>query len=132
MRLKTMFAFAMTIIASACQTVESPPIQTTPYQLNADEVKAVQQGVRNSLKDPTSAIFGENFSAAQKDPGIVYVCGTVNAKNSFGGYVGNQPFLGLLATTKDGKVATFNVVSMGGTDTDTEVTMDMCHRYGVI
>lgn len=52
--------------------------------------------IKQSLKDPDSAKFnGVWFSpdANNGKPKISgYVCGRVNAKNSFGGYVGEVPF----------------------------------------
>lgn len=51
-----------------------------------------QEAVRAELKDPESARFGET-AATIVLPSIGAVCfGTVNAKNSFGGYVGEQKF----------------------------------------
>ena len=46
---------------------------------------ATQKAVLGSLKDPGSAKFGK-FSLAGKNGG----CLTVNAKNSMGGYTGDQ------------------------------------------
>ncbi len=45
----------------------------------------VKQAVRNSLKDPDSAKFG-SFVLIGEDG----ACITVNARNSFGGYVGDR------------------------------------------
>lgn len=43
--------------------------------------------VRNELKDPESAIFGDVRTYARA------VCGTVNARNSYGGYAGGEMFI---------------------------------------
>ena len=58
-----------------------------------DDVRA---GVTAGLKDPTSPRFGTSFVAAKGSSGSVVVCGFVNAKNSFGGYVGEAPFIGVI------------------------------------
>lgn len=59
---------------------------------------AVQDGVRKSLKDPSSAEFGSYKATRSLGPdGAIVVCGTVNAKNSFGGYTGHLPYGGMLA-----------------------------------
>jgi|GEM_PF-2788225 len=50
-------------------------------------VASAKKAVSAQLKDPASAVFSEVTSA----PGIA--CGLVNAKNSFGGYVGGQKFV---------------------------------------
>lgn len=47
-----------------------------------------QQAVLESLKDPSSARFGRFWYAPGKA-----ACGTVNAKNAFGGYTGEQRFI---------------------------------------
>ncbi|MES2902402.1 MAG: hypothetical protein V4723_21925 [Pseudomonadota bacterium] len=65
----------------------------------ADGESAAQDAVRAALKDPDSAKFGE-FTKAKTSDGVVLGCMTVNAKNSMGGYTGNQQAsLGLI----DGK-----------------------------
>lgn len=62
--------------------------------LDNEHVAAVQNAVRAVLKDPGSAQFGSGqLSAARDAKGTITVCGFVNARNSFGGFVGAQPFL---------------------------------------
>jgi hypothetical protein len=134
MKFKTVAALALSaIIPAGCQTVaDQPPPLTIPYTLSAKEIDAVKKGVEDSLKDPTSALFRSEFKAAKDEKGAIYVCGLVNGKNSFGGYVGDKPFMGVLANIQNGKLLNFDVTSMGGTDIETAVTMQMCRRYGVL
>lgn len=47
--------------------------------------------VRGKLRDPSSADFGKVFVSEKS--GEETVCGGINAKNSFGGYTGMQPFV---------------------------------------
>lgn len=47
--------------------------------------------IRGSLKDPSSAEFRNVF--VSRKGGAPVVCGEVNSKNSFGGYVGFQRFV---------------------------------------
>lgn len=47
--------------------------------------------VLSTLRDPASAQFGDRFAAAERN-GVDAICGTVNAKNGFGGYVGTTVF----------------------------------------
>jgi hypothetical protein len=58
-----------------------------PLLLSAcSERSGAEEAVREGLKDPDSAKFGEfYYNAATKK-----ACLTVNAKNSMGGYTGNQ------------------------------------------
>ncbi len=65
---------------------------------NAD-FSAAQSEVRNLMKDPDSPTF-RNLRGITNTQGIKYVCGEVNAKNSYGGYVGYKPF-----AFKDGRAA---------------------------
>lgn len=59
--------------------------------MNAEEIiKLAQEGVIEELKDPDSANF-RNEKVIQNETGM-YVCGEVNAKNSYGGYVGFMPY----------------------------------------
>jgi len=70
----------------------------TTYRLSTSDIVTVQNVVRTSVKDPSSAQFGEMVATRDKT-GIVRVCGLVkvNPKNSFGGYVGNsQTYIGTL------------------------------------
>lgn len=66
-----LFVLGATILLSACGSNES----------NA------RKAVRDSLKDSESAKFGEFTIIGDKEDAA---CLTVNAKNSFGGYTGNQ------------------------------------------
>ena len=51
------------------------------------QVEAAKSAIVATLKDPESARFG-NITTDGK-----IVCGTVNAKNAFGGYVGPKVFV---------------------------------------
>jgi hypothetical protein len=66
-----------------------------PVALTDSQVGHVQTVVARTLKDPDSAKF-DSIAAGRAPDGRVFVCGWVNAKNSFGGYVGRQPFSGQL------------------------------------
>jgi hypothetical protein len=68
-----------------------------PVTLTPQQIAVVQGGVRRGLKDPESARFGTILAVRDK-PGapMLRVCGRVNAKNSYGGYTGEQLFTGLI------------------------------------
>ncbi len=65
-----------------------------------DLIVLVQEVVAKRLKDPDSADF-RNMKYYHNSKAKHVICGEVNAKNSFGGYIGFQPFMsgGTLATT---------------------------------
>lgn len=52
------------------------------------EVKTIKRVVNHSLKDPGSSIFGSSMMIGDK-----YFCAEVNAKNSYGGYVGMKSMI---------------------------------------
>ncbi|MFJ5503814.1 hypothetical protein ACIPUO_06330 [Pectobacterium carotovorum] len=64
---------------------------------NTDKVVSVAESeLSQYLVDPESAKFKDSIFYPEKDVGYTdqsgYVCGLVNAKNSFGGYTGFQPY----------------------------------------
>lgn len=107
------------------------PAEHTPYALTATERAAVEKGVRNSLKDPMSAMFGEMKASRDPKSKLIQVCGYVNAKNSFGGYTGNALFFGGLADTHDGGKAFIPIGSISTGDIDTQVTQAMCGKASI-
>lgn len=106
-------AVALTLIACG----DSQPTAEEKAQLDQGAVRgACENSVKNQLKDPGSAQFGnENvndhptatppsdleFDAAAGDRYFI-VLGTINAKNSMGGYTGAKPFGCDAKLTKDG------------------------------
>lgn len=87
MTIRILSTFLSLAALSACST----PVGVAPTALSqTDEVNA-RSAVKAALKDPYSAQFGA-FSAFQLDNGDRVYCGKVNAKNSYGGYIGYQTF----------------------------------------
>lgn len=110
---------------------QAPVPQATngQYILSNAETSAIINGVRGRLKDPASAIFG-GVVAKKEASGFVYVCGSINAKNSFGGYTGDQPYSGML--TGEGPTAFFAVLGIGGGDGKREAIVKVCHGKGLL
>lgn len=69
---------------------------TQPYALTDTHLQSIMDGVRQGLKDPYSAQFGRIGATQDPTTKTAYVCGEVNAKNSFGSYAGMSPFSGML------------------------------------
>lgn len=90
---------------------------------------AVKRDLPKALKDPESARFG-SMSGSRGNDGTTYVCGYVNAKNSFGGYTGEQPFIGTLF--EQSGITTFLTIDVGGDEIKRNVTRQFCQGYGVI
>lgn len=55
------------------------------------EFALAKAAIERKLKDPTSAQWSELFEVQTNQGG--FVCGAVNAKNSYGGYVGSRGFV---------------------------------------
>ena len=124
-------ALAFGLAIGGCQTagngtaVASKPVPGTPIKLSAAQIKAVHEGARAGLKDPDSARFGE-IAAAERESRIT-VCGFVNAKNSYGGYTGMKPFIGVLRTNPLG----FDPVGFGSTSIRDDAIAETCREFGV-
>jgi hypothetical protein len=69
----------------------SAPMDARPIIFPTSYDQFVMDGVKNSLKEPDSAKF-QAIRYFEKADGSQFACGLVNAKNSFGGYTGFQPF----------------------------------------
>ena len=75
-------------------------------------VDFLTEHVKSQFKDPESAQFRNTqyyskvyvYEKGLRIPAIHKVCGEVNAKNSFGGYVGFRRFYSLILVTVDGKM----------------------------
>jgi hypothetical protein len=131
---------AAAIALAACaqrQTYSyTPPPQPTapkfeayePTQLSKKQMEAVRAGVRDKLRDPDSARFG-GMVAGKDAKGFITVCGWVNAKNAYGGYTGDQPYMGLLATGPKGTI--FAPIGVGGDDIEQQSTMMVCQGHGL-
>lgn len=61
--------------------------------VNQVAIETAQAFFKKTLKDPDSAQFRNIVVRKSSDgKGIFGVCGEINAKNSYGGYVGFRPF----------------------------------------
>lgn len=75
---KTLALLTCALLITACKPSEK------------DFISLGEGVVREGLKDPDSAKFNSFYHSSGDSDG--YVCGHVNAKNSYGGYTGNKPF----------------------------------------
>jgi len=100
-----------------------------PVTLTVAQKVAVEAAVRSSMKDPDSARFG-GFVAGKSKDGTITVCGWVNAKNSFGGYVGKMPFMGSVTAGAAPKFA-YAEWWTGASD-DGKSSMQTCAAHGLL
>lgn len=126
----TLMLFAL--LFSGCNSVRRDLLKSaTIITLSKEQVAQVKTGVSRGLKDPESARFEEPFIAAD-DGQTIHVCGYVNARNSYGGYVGIKPFYAL----GDHLSKTFKGAAYGGEmyraeDIGSNVVREMCSKAGI-
>jgi hypothetical protein len=126
------------LLVSACspeQTRPSAQVQETsrlerlePVTLTELQRRTIEERVREKLKDPDSARF-DGFQGGRDDNGFILVCGWVNAKNSYGGYMGRQPFDGIMIV--EGEKIVFVPSSVGGSDPEISATLEVCRQQGI-
>ncbi|GEM_PF-846645 len=93
--------------------------------LTPAETRAIENSISDQLKDP--------FSAKFKHSQYVYngngeYCGYVNSKNSYGGYVGDMPFLIMLVGS--GKKTNAAVISFASNEAEVSATYEICRKLG--
>lgn len=104
------FTLALTMAVAACAPAGRSPQQATELQaayngrLPSDYRKVTDQRLAQELKDPDSRKV--QFTAT---PYGGLVCGMVNAKNSYGGFTGGQPFFAIFDA--DGNLSNFETYS---------------------
>jgi hypothetical protein len=106
--------------------LEAPVKAVSTRSLSALEISAIEEGVRNGLKDPESARFKHPFADSYAI-GESYYCGYVNAKNSYGGYTGDQPFAAM-PLEKSGEVVGAALIGAG--NRDRSVIYLLCKEHG--
>lgn len=101
-------------LAAALMICSTPAAaaDSTPRVLTPGEKAAIKAAVDDKLKDPSSAQF--KWGKWNRSP---YYCAAINAKNSYGGYIGFVPFLALVAFA-DGKSLGTPFVMLADADPD--------------
>lgn len=132
LKLRTPLAIAAAMMLFGCQSSRpADPLAGvmpgSPYKLSSEQIAKIKSAVSEGLKDPDSAKFPDQF-VATKEGNNITVCGYVNAKNSYGGYVGKKPFhvLGFASS------GLFVPISVGGDDLSQTATIDMCRKSGAL
>ncbi len=100
--------------------------QSQKVYLTEAQRDSVRRGVRARLKDPQSAQFG-GMSAVVDARRTVHVCGFVNARNSYGGYNGDELFYG----TFKGGGFTMEMKEAKGEPITRRILLQMCRDLGI-
>jgi hypothetical protein len=93
-------------------------------RLTYEQEAKVQEKITRLLKDPESARFSPLVAATQ-DNGDTQVCGTVDSKNEFGGYVGEMPFIGKFVGSG------FYLTKIAATEAEASNIYGLCESYGL-
>jgi hypothetical protein len=124
--LRIAFVASVAVVLSACSgapgsTTTSTPTTYSEHETEAAVIDTCEKSVKTGLKDPDSAKFGDDWKAwivthHDKPPvgllnyhpengDLLYSAGgSVNAKNSFGGYAGDQAYGCDAAVTVSGDI----------------------------
>ncbi|QIO34648.1 hypothetical protein [Bradyrhizobium sp. 1(2017)] len=130
-------AVVCTVLGGCVITSESAEPYVAGY--TADELRELTQTEKSilakefskSLKDPDSAKFEwtkvpKNWSGKS----ILDYCATLNAKNSYGGYVGLQPFVGRI-TIAGGKISGGSITGLASNAGERQIVTEMCAKKGL-
>lgn len=99
------------VLVGACASVPVTPVAVSDHMQSV-----VVDGIRKRLKDPDSATFGPMRAARSDKTGKIRVCGTVNARNSFGGYTGAVRFAAHVVDTGGVAIVEDAAISSPGDD----------------
>jgi hypothetical protein len=121
MRIRSILV-AVVVLLGACTTTS---LSGTPVALTDRQKSIIRSSIVAQLKDPDSARFGPMAAIATPD-GQMIACGFVNARNSFGGYTGMQPFVGHFGP------GNFIISANGSTPPMYDYVLDQCRRAGVL
>ncbi len=135
-RAKSILRFlASSAVAGAlagCTTLPAPSAEVsvppaTPVVLTPDQTAVIQGAVLKDFKDPASAQF-RGLRASQHQAGIT-VCGEVNGKNSYGGYIGYLPFIAYV-NQPTGR-ATLGMLADAQNEFTISGTLQLCKKEGL-
>ena len=91
-----------------------------PLTLSSAQIKLVQKGIAQSLKDPASASFGRSYRAGLSNQDELIVCGYVNGKS----------FVGMFATPK-GSSTEFLPIRVAESEEEQPAVREYCRARGI-
>ena len=91
-----------------------------PLTLSSAQIKLVQKGIAQSLKDPASASFGRSYRAGMSNQDELIVCGYVNGKS----------FVGMFATPR-GSSTEFLPIRVAESEEEQPAVREYCRAKGI-
>jgi hypothetical protein len=123
--MKVRFLLPILAVMAGCVSQGSGMKPVTEFPIDPETRQKVAVGLAAAMKDPESMRLGA-IRAGHTQDGKILVCGWVNAKNSFGGYTGDQPFDGYI--TYGGG---FRPALLGGSDVEARAALQVCSEAGI-
>lgn len=100
-----------------------------PIKLSTSQEQAVKAAVTYDLKDPASAQFRPMVAGVIEGGTSITVCGEVNARNSFGGYVGFKSYFVQADSRREDEA---KMVGYGSTTLEELTILKNCRDLGVL
>ncbi|MFT3942080.1 hypothetical protein [Rhodopseudomonas sp.] len=109
-----------------------PPLAASETrELTATEKALLAKAFSADLKDPDSGRFKWARVPKTLSDGTIDYCGLVNGKNSYGGYNGFKPFIGVI-TVKSGRITGGNIAAIADSDLRyADIVPKMCRQKGL-
>ncbi|MDH2493369.1 hypothetical protein ACQP6U_17885 [Acinetobacter baumannii] len=92
-------------------------VSSTTFANDKSLINKVKQEITYQMKDPTSVLF-RNVRTVTNTVGRKTVCGEVNGKNSYGGYVGFKDFYNSSIVTDSDDRQFFNLAGCSGKEVE--------------
>ena len=114
------------VAALAALVLAGVHAQTAKRAVTPKELAAIKDSLQSTLKDADSVKF-KDVEVTLDGKGSL--CGLLNAKNSYGAYIGYVYFFGMVFTEHQ-KTPVAMVLSVD--DGDSNIAEQMCKKYGMI
>ena len=128
MKLRFTAALIGVLAVSGCVAAYGPVTERKPLALTVAQVEQIKTAVGRDLRDPMSAQY-QRIQARrigyQNGVERVVVCGAVNAKNAYGGYVGFMAFGGELGSDGQFTLIGIDTRALGYYDSNCRVNYGM-------
>jgi hypothetical protein len=115
---------ASTQMTNTTASSDIPSGFVKPLNLNDEEIAILRRDVAAAFKDPSRPLF-DTLAASTDEAGKRYACGTVFGKAEAGGNPSPLPYAGMFS----GK--TFQILSKGGTTSESWRTEDLCASLNI-
>jgi hypothetical protein len=123
------------VVAAPIAAVPAEPVNERPPD---PRIAGIETAVKNRLKDPDSARFKWPFGFVfgqykpdwgRRPPSGWVTCGTINARNGYGGYTGQYAVVGVV--DDGGAILTIDMDEPGRWSAHAGWVADQCRKLGM-